>query len=428
MPPSAAWIPRAVKESVARGVVPKGTTHALIMSADATRTIAAEVTSAFPPGALHTFAAKANSLYGYLEVLEKAGFGCETASIGEFEMANRVFAADKVVFDSPVKTIDELKRALYLPCFLNVDNFQELERIAALHAEKPVVATIGLRVNPQVGFGAIGALSTGNATSKFGVGLDDLAEEIVAAYKAHSFLTMIHVHTGSQGIGIPLMTKSIAKVVGFVESKLPAGQVRTLDIGGGLPVNFDSDEWTPSFADYGNALKEAVPSLWAPDAAMRVVTEFGRAIAAKAGVFVSRVEYTKTNGGRYIVQQHVGADVLIRQCWAPQEWQVRLAVFDGESGEERTGDIVVSDVAGPCCFGSDLAARERPMPRAHVGDVIVLKDLGAYAHSSFSRYNLRQAPAVYLHDEAASDASGAFRMIRRAETVAETLEFMMPGF
>jgi diaminopimelate decarboxylase len=205
--------------------------------------------------------------------------------------------------------------------------------------------------------------------------------------------------------------------------------VKTLDIGGGLPVNFDSDEWAPTFGEYGAALREAVPSLWAPEGAMKVVTEFGRAISAKAGIFVSRVEYTKVNGGRYIVQQHVGADVLIRQCWAPQDWSIRIAVFDGASGVERTDDVVVTDVAGPCCFGSDLAARERSLPRAHTGDVVVLKDLGAYAHSSFSRYNLRQAPAVFLHDESVPEAEeGRLRMIRRAETIEETLAFMMPGF
>eukprot|EP00672_Neobodo_designis_P021901 CAMPEP_0174834636 /NCGR_PEP_ID=MMETSP1114-20130205/4946_1 /TAXON_ID=312471 /ORGANISM="Neobodo designis, Strain CCAP 1951/1" /LENGTH=429 /DNA_ID=CAMNT_0016068557 /DNA_START=27 /DNA_END=1316 /DNA_ORIENTATION=+ len=429
MPPSAAWIPQAVRECVTRGIVPKSTTHAMVLSADATRTIASELFAAFPPTALHTFAAKANPLFGYLQLLKGLGFGCETASIGEFEMANRVFAADKVVFDSPVKTVEELKRALYLPCYLNLDNFQELDRVAALHAEKPIVATIGLRVNPQVGFGSIGALSTGNATSKFGVGLDDCEAEIVDAYKRHSFLTMVHVHTGSQGIGIPLMTKSIAKVVDFVRAKLPASQVRTLDIGGGLPVNFASDEWTPTFAEYGASLREAVPSLWDDSSDLRVVTEFGRAIAAKAGFFISRVEYTKTNGGRYIVQQHVGADVLIRQCWAPQEWTVRIGVFNGETAEERVDDVVVTDVAGPCCFGSDLAARERPLPRAHPNDVVVIKDLGGYAHSSFSRYNLRQAPAVYLHDHSQPEGSEErFKLIRRAETVDETLEFMMPGF
>jgi diaminopimelate decarboxylase len=427
MPPSSAWIASVVRACVQHNVVPH-TTHAMVMSVDATRQAVEELQAAFPSSALHTFAAKANALFHYLRLLDKLGMGCETASIGEFEMASRVFEPSKIVFDSPVKTLDELRKAVYHPCFINLDNFTELERVAALHKEKPIVANIGLRVNPQVGMGSIGSTSTGNATSKFGVGLDDYRDEITKAYAENSFLTMIHVHTGSQGIGIPLMVAGVKKVEQFAREKL---NIKFLDIGGGLPVNFDSDDWTPTFAEYAEALKKDVPQLFAESPQHRIITEFGRAIAAKAGVFVSRVEYTKVNGGRYIVQQHVGADVLIRQAWAPQDWKVRVGIYDGKSGEERTDDIVVTDVAGPCCFGSDLACKERPLPRAHEGDVVVIKDLGAYAHSSFSRYNLRQAPAVYTFElpKDGKDASelGGLTLIRRAETIEETLEFMMPN-
>jgi diaminopimelate decarboxylase len=429
MPPTAAWIPAAVKACVQQKVVPHNT-HAMILSATATRQAVKDLRDAFPPSALHGFAVKANGLFHYLALLRDEGMGCETASMGEFEMALRVFEPHKVIYDSPVKTLEELRRALYLPCYINLDNFMELERVAALHKEKPIVANVGIRVNPQVGAGTIGSTSTGDATSKFGVGIDDYREELLKAYRENTFLNMIHVHTGSQGIGIPLMVNGVKKVEHFAR-EVVGTQIVYLDIGGGLPVNFGSDEWTPYFGDYATALKAEVPSLFDAEPQLKILTEFGRAICAKAGVFVSRVEYTKVNGGRYIVQQHVGADVLIRQSWAPQDWKVRVGVFNGETAEERTDDIVVTDVAGPCCFGSDLAAKERPLPRAHANDVVVIKDLGGYAHSSFSRYNLRQAPAVYLFDETQAEdpaAEGGLRLIRRRETIEETLEFMMPGF
>jgi diaminopimelate decarboxylase len=63
--------------------------------------------------------------------------------------------------------------------------------------------------------------------------------------------------------------------------------------GGGLSVNFASDEAIPSFEDYAAALRTAVPELFDASQFASVVTEFGRALVAKAGFFASRVEYVK---------------------------------------------------------------------------------------------------------------------------------------
>jgi diaminopimelate decarboxylase len=416
------WVPLAVKASIAQGIVPANT-HALILSVDSLRETVADLRAAFPPSALHAFAAKANPLFGWLQLCNAEGLGCETASIGEFVMAERVFQPNKIIFDSPVKTLDELRHALYTPCFLNLDNFQELERVALLNAEKPVAATVGIRINPQVGAGDIGITSTGNATSKFGVGLLDQTQAIIAAYEKHDFLRMVHIHTGSQGVGLPLMVAAVKKVEAFAREHLPT-RVEFLDIGGGLPVNFAGEEVTPTFADYGSALKATVPSLFDANPRFKLLTEFGRTLSAKQGIFLSRVEYTKVNGGRFIVQQHVGADLLIRQVWAPQEWKVRVEFYDGQTGAPRSEDVVCTDVAGPCCMGGDLAACARMLPTTFPGDVTVIRDVGGYAHSSFSRYNLRQAPSVYLFETEGQKMT----LIRRAETVEETLAFMMPNF
>jgi hypothetical protein len=71
-------------------------------------------------------------------------------------------------------------------------------------------------------------------------------------------------------------------------------------------------------------------------------------------------------------------------------------------------------------MAGDLAAREITLPRAHQGDIIAILDVGGYYHSSFSYYNLRQAPPVYLFNELSSILS----LVRAAAEVSETLEFM----
>ena len=368
---------------------------------------------------LHAFAAKANPLKAILAVAQRAGLGCETASIGEFEQALKVFPPCRIVFDSPVKTTDELRRAVYLPCFLNVDNFQELDRVAQMNTERPIVATIGVRINPQLGAGAIGQLSTALETSKFGIGLKDHRTELVAAFHEHAFLKMLHVHTGSQGIGLTMMTAGVKAIVSLA-LEIGVDKVRFIDIGGGLPVNFSSDEVVPTFQTYADGLKKEVPELFDAKNNFGLITEFGRAIVAKAGVLISRVEYTKVNGGRRIIQQHIGADLCLRTVWQPENWKLRVDVYDA-LGFIKNDSLGETDVAGPCCLGGDLVAVKQMLPAAvPMEDCVVVKDVGGYYHSSYSFYNLRMAPPVYLFDEETQE----LMCINSGQSLESCLSFM----
>jgi hypothetical protein len=71
-------------------------------------------------------------------------------------------------------------------------------------------------------------------------------------------------------------------------------------------------------------------------------------------------------------------------------------------------------------MAGDLAAREMALPRAYQDDIIAILDVGGYYHSSYSYYNLRQAPPVYMFDEPTSSLS----LARAATAVSETLDFM----
>lgn len=418
------WIPSVVQARVAKAATFKDPIYFVVNLSEVKRQVES-LQAAFPKSTLHGFAAKSNPLLPFFEFLSKLGMGCETASIGEFTQAARAFPGNKIIFDSPCKTPDELKAALYNDGgYLNVDNFQELERVAAFHAETPVTAHVGMRVNAQLGGGTIGALATGTSVSKFGTGLQDHRAELVAAYKKYPFLNMIHIHSGSQGLDFAAMTGGIRAIIDFVKNDIEGGasKVPIIDIGGGLSVNFNSDEVTPTFGDYAKALKEAIPELFEENTPFRMITEFGRAIVMKAGIYVSRIEYTKIMGGRHIILQHVGADLLLRTAWAPQNFPLRVEIFNADGSSKKDvpeSEYVVTDVAGPCCFAGDLVCKERSLPKAEPGDYVVVKDVGGYYMVSYNYYNLRQQPASCFYDEESKE----LRIIRRADTIEDTLSF-----
>ncbi|MQY16616.1 Diaminopimelate decarboxylase [Streptomyces sp. RB5] len=418
----------AVRAALAQGLVSTAEPIAAFLDADAIREQAGALRAAFAEVAaprqkvLHTFAVKAASLVPVLRLLAAEGIGCEVASPGELALARAAgVAPSRTVLDSPAKTRAELREALGMGIAVNADNQEELGRLDALMADGMSSSPIGIRVNPQLGSGAIDAMSTATSTSKFGVALRDpgAREWVVRTCLDRPWLTSLHTHTGSQGIPLELMAAGVRELHALAEEiNTAAGrrQITTLDIGGGLPVNFGSDEVTPAYADYARLLRAEVPGLF--DGRYTLVTEFGRSLLAKAGLVLARVEYAKSAGGRPIAVTHAGVQVAVRTVFAPDSWPVRVAAYDG-SGAPKTGEAIAQDVAGPCCFAGDLIARDRELPLLAAGDHVAMLDTGAYYFSNPFGYNSLPRPGVYGFSADPSTGDVRFAMLRRPQTVAE---------
>lgn len=376
--------------------------------------------------AIPCVAAKAATLVPLLSYLSTLGIGCEVASPGELAMAKAAgFAPDAIVYDSPAKTVPEIRTALADGVAVNADNFEELARFDAVIAEElggTPRGRVGMRINAQIGTGSIAAMSTATRTSKFGVGLKDegARERIISAFVDRPWLNQLHVHNGSQGVPLELNAAGIAEIVDLaveINERIGHQQITHIDVGGGLPTNFDSDEITPTYADYRAAVEAATPRLFSGE--FTVITEFGRSMLAKSGTIVSRVEYVKETGERRIAIAHAGAQVATRTVFMPSSWPLRVGVYDGK-GLPRTSEEIAHDVAGPCCFAGDLVAVDRPLPRIEAGDLVAVKDTGAYYLSTPFAYNALPRPAVYSFTVGES-GEVEFSCIREAQTVEEVV-------
>ncbi|RKN08706.1 diaminopimelate decarboxylase [Streptomyces radicis] len=421
----------AVRAALERRLITPDHPVAALLDLDGVREAATALHSAFAevtaPGqrVLHTFAVKAASLVPVLRLLDGFGIGCEVASPGELALARAAgLAADRIVLDSPAKTEAELREALALGIALNADSAQELARLDALIADEPTSAPpLGLRINPQLGGGTIDAMSTATPTAKFGVGLRDpgAREWVVRAFIDRPWLTRLHCHVGSQGMALERMAAGVRALYELAEEINAAAGTRrvdTLDIGGGLPVDFASDESAPAFAEYARLLRATVPGLF--DGRYGLVTEFGRALLAKSGLVLARVEYTKTTGGRPIAITHAGAQVAVRTVFAPASWPLRVAAYDA-TGAPKRGPAVRQDVAGPCCFAGDLVARDRALPALEPGDLVALLDTGAYYVTTPFGYNALPRPGIYgYHAEEATPTT--FTTLRRPQTLSELVQ------
>eukprot|EP01116_Phalansterium_solitarium_P024929 TRINITY_DN9290_c0_g1_i1.p1 TRINITY_DN9290_c0_g1~~TRINITY_DN9290_c0_g1_i1.p1 ORF type:complete len:408 (+),score=118.31 TRINITY_DN9290_c0_g1_i1:51-1274(+) len=390
---------KALKAAWQAGLLSEDTPLAIFYNLSHYRREIQKLIGAFPSHFVHTMAVKANPVLRCLEFASELGLGFESASLGELVQSLKAAPASRCVFDSPAKTRAELKLALERGVYVNLDNFQELDRVTEMVASNSYeTLNVGLRINPQIGFGAIKEFSTAGAVSKFGIPLE-YRDDIIAAFRSRPWLNGVHVHVGSQGMTPDAMLDGIRHTVALaleVNAAVGRAQISYVDIGGGLSVNFDDErDETPtaiSFQDFAGQLKEAVPALF--DGSFKAVfTEFGRRLNAKPGFIVSRVEYAKVSGGRNIGIVHAGADLFVRTVWMPSKWPIRVSVVTPD-GDLKQGTPEKQDIAGPCCFGGDIIAHERELPRIAQNDWIIAHDTGAYYYSSWCYYNSRQAPAI----------------------------------
>ncbi|MEU6590585.1 diaminopimelate decarboxylase [Streptomyces sp. NPDC046881] len=420
---------QAVRAAVEQGLLGPDAAVAGLLDVTGIRESAAALRAAFDavtaPGTpvLHAFAVKATPLVPVVRLLHEAGIGAEVASPGELALARAAGVPPaRTVLDSPAKTPAELREALALGVAVNADNPQELDRLDALVRSAPARSPLGLRVNPQIGAGTIGATSTATRTSKFGVALRDegAREWVVRAYAERPWLTRLHAHTGSQGIPLPLLARGVAEVYALAEeinAAVGRRQVDTIDIGGGLPVDVASEAAEPTYAAYARELAGRVPGLF--DGRYGLVTEFGRSLLARHGTVVARVEYAKSAGGRRIAVTHAGVQVAARTVYVPGTWPLRIAAYDA-GGRPKTGPEVVQDVAGPACFSGDLLAEGRALPLLEQGDYAAALDTGAYGFAHHYAYNSLARPGIYGY---VPDGAGgaAFAVVREPQTLAEVV-------
>ena len=358
------------------------------------------------PHALH-YALKANSTLAIVRLLRDLGSSVDANSVWEIEVARAAgFAPSQIVFTGVGKTPEELEAAVALGVkAINVESAGELARLEAIGARLGRAVRVAIRVNPDIDAKSHPHISTGLKINKFGVPLDD-ARALLQTLKTRPALQLvaIHVHVGSQITTLdPLRRAASLAAAVSAELQQQGFQLEYVDVGGGLGVSYDGTE-VPSAADYVAALVDAVKHTSLP-----LVLEPGRAIAAPAGALVARVIDVKP---RTAESDFIIIDAGMTELMRPALYGAfhRIEPVAGPASGDRHYEIV-----GPVCESSDVVGRDRMLPALKAGDLVSIRDAGAYGSAMASNYNRRPLPAEVLVDH------GTWRVIRRRQTIADQL-------
>ena len=379
-----------------------------VYSAAAVRRRYRDIDEAFGdyPHTLH-YALKANSTLAIARLLRELGSAVDANSVWEIEVAQRAgFDPSQIVFTGVGKSPDELERAVALGVkAINVESAGELARLEAIATRLGRVVRVAVRVNPDIDAKSHPHISTGLKINKFGVPLDDARALVqTLGHRPALKLVAIHVHVGSQITTIDPLRRAAAVAADVsLELQRQGVPLEYVDLGGGLGVSYDGAE-VPSAAEYVGALVGEVRRTSLP-----IVLEPGRSVAAPAGALVARVIDVKP---RTAASDFIIIDAGMTELIRPALYGAfhRIEPVSGPPAGDHHYEIV-----GPVCESSDVVGRDRMLPALAAGDLVAIRDAGAYGSVMASNYNRRPLPAEVLVD------GGTWRVIRRRQTVDDQL-------
>jgi diaminopimelate decarboxylase len=361
---------------------------------------AAAVRAVLPKGSTLLYAVKANGHADVLAALAAEVDGFEVGSGGELALARIARAglggATEIVFGGPAKTEAELAAAVAADAMVNVESPLELRRLAVAAETAGVRVRTALRVNrDEVRLGGSHRMS-GTATP-FGIGEDQLGA-VVELATGHPSLRVsgFALHAVSNNLDAVAHAAFVTDAVAWSVAAAQTHNLvlETINVGGGLGIDytgaarFDLDALADGLAEAARGLPDGV----------RLVFELGRYLAAEAGWYAAEVVDLKRNHGRWFAVLRGGTHHFrLPAAWGYSHGFTVLPVREWARPYERPEvSGVTVDVVGELCTPRDVLARDHPVDRVRVGDLLIFNKAGAYGWEVSHHDFLRHDPPEFL--------------------------------
>lgn len=354
------------------------------------------------------FAVKANSNQAIIAALGKMGAGADVVSEGELRRALQAgIPAERIVYSGVAKTIHEMRFALQQDIFqFNIESEPELELLNEVALAEGKQAAIAFRINPDIDARTHAKISTGKASNKFGIPWTRAREAYARAAELPAIRVQgIDIHIGSQLTELApfeLAFRCLAELT--VELRGQGHDISVLDIGGGLGIDYaDGKPPPPPIADYATLANDILGQL-----GCKILVEPGRSLVGDAGILLSRVIYIKDGEKDHFLIIDAGMNDLLR----PSMYDAFHEIVPCSLGDKQ---LCHYQVVGPICETGDTFANNRQLPKMATGDLIAIRNVGAYGASMASTYNTRPLVPEVLVD------GDDIRVIRRRPSYDELI-------
>ncbi|HEM6309814.1 TPA: diaminopimelate decarboxylase [Streptococcus suis] len=349
------------------------------------------------------FAVKATPTPAILKILQEEGCGVDCATDVEVLMSEKLGFKD-IMFTSNDTQAQEFVYARKVGATINLDAYEHIEFLKNVAG---IPETVCLRYNPGGVFSLGTDIMDHPEESKFGMtkdqlmkGYKELKELGVKEFGIHAFLASNTVTNDYY----PVLARQLFELA--LEIREETGvTLDFINLSGGIGVNYRPEQEPNDIAVIGEGVRKVYEEILTPAGMghVKIFTELGRFMLAPHGHLITKVLHRKETYRTYIGVDASAANLMRPAFYGAYHHITNITRPDAP--------IEVVDVAGSLCENNDKFAVNRELPRAEVGDTLVIHDSGAHGFSMGYNYNGRLRSAEILLEE-----NGGARMIRRAET------------
>ncbi|MFZ6010241.1 MAG: diaminopimelate decarboxylase [Bacteroidota bacterium] len=336
------------------------------------------------------YAAKALTNISILKLLKKHGSDVDTVSIQEAHIALRAgFAASQVMYTPSGVDFSEIVAGVELGLAINLDNLSVLQKFGEKYRD---TYPCSIRLNPHIMAGGNYKISTGHSNSKFGISIYQLPEihEIVKKYNIQ--INGLHMHTGSEITESEVFLK-MAEILFGIAVDFP--HLKFIDFGSGFKIAYKEDDLVTNIYDLGLKLTKVFNDFCQRyGRKLEMHLEPGKFIVSEAGNLLVKVNVVKATPTLTFVGVDSGLNHLIR----PMMYDAYHEIVNISN---PTGPQKLYTIVGYICE-TDTIGSDRKLNEVREGDILVIKNAGAYGYSMASNYNSRLRPAevLIIHGEA----------------------------
>jgi diaminopimelate decarboxylase len=368
---------------------------------------------------IHAWSYKTNYLNAVCAALHQEGSWAEVVSDFEYEKARALgIPPQRILFNGPHKPRAVLERCVAEGARIHLDNFDELQLLAAIAKEMNKPTAVTLRINFETAYTKV--------WTRFGFNLTNgdaltAAKQIQAS--SHLRLAGLHSHIGTFILEPKAYQAQIETMIVFLNQveQQTSAVIDSLDIGGGFAsknliqtVYQRTEKNAPDFAEFAQVIcpplvqlakqreKEGKPHL-------TLFLETGRAIVDDAEVLISSVVANKRlPDGRNSYVLDAGVNLLFTGLWYEHQVKPTRAL---------SGTAEPTVLYGPLCMNIDVIRQEIELPPLTLGDSLVISPAGAYNNSQWMQFIQHRPNVVMVHENA------AVSVVRRVENLADLNAF-----
>lgn len=349
------------------------------------------------------YACKALTNISILKLLRKHGVGVDAVSTNEARLAILAgFAPEGINFTPSCVDFSEIQEGVELKLTVNLDNLTMLERFGQTYGNK---YPCGIRLNPHIMAGGNIKISTGHVNSKFGISIQQLPEIKAIIKKYNIKLQGLHIHTGSEIVETEVFMQ-MSDIFFGIAKDFP--DLKIIDFGGGFKVAYKKDDKVTDLQAIGSRLAEKFAAFERETGKhLQLWIEPGKYLVSESGYLVTKANVVKETPALTFVGVDSGLNHLIRPMMYNAYHEIVNVSNDGAPLKTYT---VVGNICETDTLGSD-----RQLNEVREGDLIVLKNAGAYGYSMASNYNSRSRPPEVLV------VNGKAHLIRERDSLTDLL-------